>query len=89
MDGIEAAFWNLQERVSREPITVLHGDPHPRNTYTLPDGRMGVLDWQLIRRGSWSHDVGYALIGALPPSFAASMNGNSWTTTAADCSTPD
>jgi hypothetical protein len=67
MDGIAAAFWSLQERVSREPITVLHGDPHPRNTYMLPDGRMGVLDWQLIRRGSWSHDVGYALIAALPP----------------------
>ena len=67
MDGIEAAFWSLQERVSHKPITVLHGDPHPRNTYVLPDGRMGVLDWQLIRRGSWSHDVGYALIAALPP----------------------
>ena len=67
MDGIEASFWSLQQRVSREPITVLHGDPHPRNTYMLPDGRMGVLDWQLIRRGSWSHDVGYALIAALPP----------------------
>jgi hypothetical protein len=67
MDGMEAAFWRLQERVARDPITLLHGDPHPRNTYVLPDGQMGVLDWQLIRRGSWSHDVGYALIAALPP----------------------
>jgi Phosphotransferase enzyme family len=67
MDSLEAAFWTLQERVARDPITVLHGDPHPRNTYGLPDGRMGVLDWQLVRRGSWSHDVGYAMIGALPP----------------------
>jgi hypothetical protein len=67
MDGIEASFWSLQDRVSRGPLTVLHGDPHPRNTYALPDGRMGVLDWQLIRRGAWSHDVGYALIAALPP----------------------
>src|ERR1700761_1544100 len=67
MDGMEAAFWRLQERVARDPVTVLHGDPHPRNTYLLPDGGMGVLDWQLIRRGSWSHDVGYALIAALHP----------------------
>jgi hypothetical protein len=67
MDGMEAAFWRLQERVARGPVTLLHGDPHPRNTYVLPDGRLGVLDWQLIRRGSWSHDVGYALIAALPP----------------------
>jgi hypothetical protein len=67
MDAMEAAFWKLEERVARDPITLLHGDPHPRNTYSLPDRRMGVLDWQLVRRGSWSHDVGYALIGALPP----------------------
>jgi hypothetical protein len=67
MDGMEAAFWALQERVARGPVTLLHGDPHLRNTYALPDGTMGVLDWQLIRRGSWSHDVGYALIAALPP----------------------
>lgn len=66
-DAMEATFWKLQERVARDPITLLHGDPHPRNTYALPDGTMGVLDWQLVRRGSWSHDVGYALIGALPP----------------------
>lgn len=67
IDGIEASFWSLQERVARGPLTLLHGDPHPRNTYALPDGRVGVLDWQLIRRGAWSHDVGYALIAALPP----------------------
>jgi hypothetical protein len=67
IDGMEASFWSLQEKVSREPLTVLHGDPHPRNTYVLPDGTMGVLDWQLIRRGSWSHDIGYALIAALTP----------------------
>lgn len=71
-NSLEAAFWNLQERVARDPITLLHGDPHPRNTYALPDGRMGVLDWQLVRRGSWSHDVGYALIGALAPELRRS-----------------
>jgi hypothetical protein len=68
-DSMEAAFWKLQEHMggsADEPITLLHGDPHPRNTYSLPGGRMGVLDWQLVRRGSWAHDVGYALIGALP-----------------------
>jgi hypothetical protein len=69
-DSMEAAFWKLQEHMAGsagDPITLLHGDPHPRNTYALPDGRMGVLDWQLVRRGSWAHDVGYALVGALPP----------------------
>jgi hypothetical protein len=69
-DSMEAAFWKLQSHMAGSadtPITLLHGDPHPRNTYALPDGRMGVLDWQLVRRGSWAHDVGYALIGALTP----------------------
>jgi hypothetical protein len=65
-ESMEAVFWKSQEHVAAAPMTVLHGDPHPRNTYSLPDGRMGVLDWQLVRRGSWVHDVGYAVIGALP-----------------------
>lgn len=67
IDVMEAAFWRLQEHIARDPITLLHGDPHPRNTYSLPDGRMGILDWQLVRRGTWAHDVGYALIAALQP----------------------
>ncbi|CDO31332.1 aminoglycoside phosphotransferase [Mycolicibacterium vulneris] len=71
-DSMEAAFWALQASVAAGPVTLLHGDPHPRNTYTLPGGQMGVLDWQLVRRGSWSHDVGYALIGALPPELRRS-----------------
>jgi hypothetical protein len=67
IDTMEAAFWALQDLVAAEPVTLLHGDPHPRNTYLLPDGSVGLLDWQLVRQGSWVHDVGYALIGALPP----------------------
>jgi Ecdysteroid kinase-like family len=66
-ESMEAAFWELQKEISKEPVTLLHGDPHLRNTYVLPDGRVGVLDWQLVRRGSWAHDICYALIGALTP----------------------
>ena len=47
------------------PQTVLHGDPHPGNTYTLPGLVMGFYDWQLIRIGNWSHDIGYFLISSL------------------------
>lgn len=47
------------------PQTLLHGDPHIGNTYLLPDGEVGFLDWQVVRSGSWSHDVGYFLQGAL------------------------
>lgn len=47
------------------PQTLLHGDTHVGNTYTMPDGGVGFLDWQLVRRGNWSHDVGYFIISAL------------------------
>jgi hypothetical protein len=46
---------------------VLHGDPHPGNTYALPGHRTGFLDWQLVRVGNWSHDVGYFLVSSLDP----------------------
>lgn len=47
------------------PLTLLHGDPHPGNTYALPDGTTGFYDWQLVRVGSWAHDVGYLLVSSL------------------------
>ncbi|HTX62089.1 MAG TPA: phosphotransferase [Acidimicrobiales bacterium] len=47
------------------PRTVLHGDPHPGNTYATADGTTGFFDWQLARTGHWSHDVGYFLVGSL------------------------
>ncbi len=45
--------------------TVLHGDPHPGNTYATAHGGTGFLDWQLARVGNWSHDLGYFLVGSL------------------------
>ncbi len=46
------------------PQVMLHGDPHPGNTYAA-GVRTGFLDWQLARIGHWSHDVGYFLAGSL------------------------
>lgn len=48
------------------PQTVLHGDPHPGNTYATAGGGTGFFDWQLARTGHWSHDVGYFLVASLP-----------------------
>jgi hypothetical protein len=47
------------------PQTLLHGDPHPGNSYTLADQATGFYDWQLVRSGNWSHDIGYFLISSL------------------------
>jgi aminoglycoside phosphotransferase (APT) family kinase protein len=46
--------------------TVLHGDPHPGNCYFV-EGRAGLLDWQVLRRGHPLRDVAYHLVLALAP----------------------
>jgi Ecdysteroid kinase-like family len=40
------------------PQTLLHGDMHVGNTYQV-DHLGGLLDWQLMSRGHFSHDVSY------------------------------
>lgn len=60
-------LWRLQAILDAEPATLLHGDTHVGNTYVLPDGRGGLLDWQLMVRGRWAHDVTYLLVTGLPP----------------------
>lgn len=45
--------------------TVLHGDSHPGNTY-FRDGRAGLLDWQVVRRGHPARDLAYTLVLGLP-----------------------
>jgi len=51
--------------LTTSPQTLLHGDPHIGNTYVLPDDDVGFLDWQMVRRGNWSLDLGYFVQGAL------------------------
>jgi aminoglycoside phosphotransferase (APT) family kinase protein len=51
--------------LTTSPQTLLHGDPHIGNTYVLPDDDVGFLDWQMVRRGNWSLDLGYFMQGAL------------------------
>jgi hypothetical protein len=59
------ALWNAQRILASGPTTLLHGDTHLGNTYLLPGDRMGLVDWQLMIRGRWSHDVTYILITAM------------------------
>lgn len=60
-------LWQVQRQHTVGPTTLLHGDPHLGNTYLLPGERAGLLDWQLMVRGRWAHDVTYILITALDP----------------------
>jgi hypothetical protein len=63
-----AALSAAERILASAPATLLHGDAHIANTYLLPDGSGGLLDWQLQVRGCWAHDVVYLLSTALSPS---------------------
>jgi hypothetical protein len=66
IDKLIESIWKPYIRtLTTSPQTLLHGDPHIGNTYLLPDGEVGFLDWQVARRGNWSLDLGYFLQGAL------------------------
>jgi len=69
-------LWRVQTRHSQAPTTLLHGDPHLGNTYLLPGGRGGLLDWQLMMQGSWAHDVTYLLVTALEPEVRRAHQGD-------------
>lgn len=40
------------------PQTLVHGDYHAGNVYQTTDGP-GMIDWQLLQKGSWVLDVAY------------------------------
>jgi len=66
IEGLVEDVWKPYIRtLTVGPPTLLHGDAHVGNTYLLPDGEVGFLDWQVARRGNFSLDLGYFLQGAL------------------------
>ena len=65
VDELWGVLWKAQRMLAAGPQTLLHGDPHIANTYLLPDGRGGFLDWQLMVKGRWAHDFTYVLITGL------------------------
>lgn len=44
---------------------LVHGDPHLGNSFWLPDGKPGFLDWQTAMHGYWAHDVAYFVVTSL------------------------
>jgi hypothetical protein len=63
--SLERGFRRWATCAREGPQTLLHGDPHPGNAYALAGGATGFYDWQLVRSGSWVHDVGYFVISSL------------------------
>ena len=54
-----------KQHQARLPQTLLHGDLHIGNTYRMPDGSVGLHDWQLCVKGFALHDVTYIINTAL------------------------
>jgi hypothetical protein len=65
-ERLHAGYLALMHHQSTLPQTIVHGDGHIGNTYLLPGGKAGLLDFQLTSRGAWCHDVSYLLATALP-----------------------
>lgn len=69
--AVAAALDRHAEAYYREfeagPLTLLHGDSHLGNTFSWPDGRAGLLDWQVIWQGPGLREVSYCLTGGLEP----------------------
>jgi hypothetical protein len=55
----------VMTRLAEGPRTLVHHDCHPGNLFFTADGEPGLLDWQLVRTGSWASDVAYLLATAL------------------------
>jgi hypothetical protein len=49
------------------PLTLLHGDSHLGNTFAWPNGRSGLLDWQVVWRGPGLREVSYWMTTGLEP----------------------
>lgn len=64
-EGLYLEFRKLQKHQATLPQTLCHGDTHVGNTYLLPDGAAGLVDWQLMARGYCLHDVTYLLMTGL------------------------
>jgi hypothetical protein len=68
---VSAALDRHAEEYYREfesgPLTLLHGDSHLGNTFAWPDGRSGLLDWQVVWRGPGLREVSYWMTTGLEP----------------------
>ncbi len=64
-DRMESAMERLRKVDQFGPYCLLHTDPHLGNLYLDDAGRPGLLDWQSVRKGPWSHDFTYFLVSSL------------------------
>ncbi|MFI5718997.1 phosphotransferase [Nocardia sp. NPDC051750] len=66
-DRLIAAMAAMDRLRATEPACLIHGDLHTGNIYETADGRPGLIDWQVVQRGTWALDVAYHLATVLDP----------------------
>jgi aminoglycoside phosphotransferase (APT) family kinase protein len=59
----------LSARDESRPQVLIHGDCHAGNIFRTPQGA-GLIDWQLLQRGSWALDIAYHISAVLPVELA-------------------
>ncbi|MEZ5536748.1 MAG: phosphotransferase [Thiolinea sp.] len=56
-DLITETFEQISHEVRRQPVTFVHRDYHSRNLMLLPEGRLGVIDYQDAVLGPMTYDL--------------------------------
>ncbi len=69
--ALDRHAWAYYREFESGPLTLLHGDSHLGNTFAWPDGRSGLLDWQVIWRGPGLREVSYWMTTGLEPELRA------------------
>jgi Phosphotransferase enzyme family len=64
---LQRALERLAAEVRASAHCLVHGDAHAGNVYRQVDGRLGLVDWQILQKGDWAQDVAYHLAAVLSP----------------------
>jgi len=65
IEGMKA----LADKSEARPQFLVHGDAHAGNIFRTAKGS-GLIDWQVLQRGTWAIDVAYHLCAVLPVELA-------------------
>jgi Phosphotransferase enzyme family len=65
----------LAAKSESRPQFLVHGDAHAGNIFRTERGS-GLIDWQVVQRGTWAIDVAYHLCSVLPVELAESEERN-------------
>jgi hypothetical protein len=64
---LQVTLETLAAEVRDCPLCLVHRDAHAGNVYRQADGQLGLVDWQILQKGSWAQDVAYHLAAVLTP----------------------